>query len=156
VPRQQRKTAGRRPHLKAPGLESLAMGDETLENRFPPAGQDQRILGPPRLLVPISGDRGLTGRPHSAQPPTPWRRKGGLAVFRRSIHLAATKGMTVVDRPTISVQFFGSFYAHGLPIKLKVPSMYRYFGPSPRRACRSAPSKTARQKILKGERRFQT
>jgi hypothetical protein len=65
----------------------------------------------------------LAGRPHSAQPPTPQRRKGrfrpcdGLPVFTRSIaavgktrHLATTiRGMPVVD-----------FHAHGLPNKLKI------------------------------------
>ena len=36
-------------------------------------------------------------------------------------------GMTVFDRPTISVQFFGRFHAHGFPNKWKMPSIYRSF-----------------------------
>jgi hypothetical protein len=36
-------------------------------------------------------------------------------------------GMTVFDRPTISVQFFGRFHAHGFPNKWKMPSIYRNF-----------------------------
>ena len=36
-------------------------------------------------------------------------------------------GMTVVDRPTISEQFFGRFHAHGFPNRWKTPSIYIYF-----------------------------
>jgi hypothetical protein len=46
--------------------------------------------------------------------------------------------MTVVDRPTISVQFFGWFHAHGFANKWKKPSIYRHFCTRPRRTRRSA------------------
>jgi hypothetical protein len=57
--------------------------------------------------------------------------------------------MTVVDRPTISGQFLGRFHAHGLPNKLKMPSIYRHFRPSP-----SAPvdRRGAKQRGKKGVR----
>jgi hypothetical protein len=66
-------------------------------------------------------------------------------LFRRSIaavvrtrHLAHTiRGITVVDRPTISVEFLGRFHAHGLPNKWKMPSIYRHFCTKPRRTRRS-------------------
>jgi hypothetical protein len=41
--------------------------------------------------------------------------------------------MTVVDRPTISEQFFGQFHAHGFPNRWKTPSTYIYFCTRPRR-----------------------
>ena len=48
-------------------------------------------------------------------------------------HLDPTiRGMTVVDRPTISGQFLGRFHAHGLLNKRRMPSIYRHFGPGPR------------------------
>jgi hypothetical protein len=45
--------------------------------------------------------------------------------------------MTVVDRPTISEQFFDRFHAQCFPNKWKMPSIYRCFYTRPRRARRS-------------------
>ena len=47
-------------------------------------------------------------------------------------------GMTVVDRPTISEQFFGQFHAHRFPNRWKMPSIYIHFCTRPRRTRRSA------------------
>jgi hypothetical protein len=66
----------------------------------------------------------------------------GLTRRRRgrenSPSLPTIRGMTVVDRPTISGQFLGRFHAHGLPNKWKMPSIYRHFCTRPRRTRRSA------------------
>src|SRR5271169_2309516 len=40
---------------------------------------------------------------------------GGAAVGRTRHRAPTIRGMTVIDRPTISVQFLGRFHAHGLP-----------------------------------------
>jgi len=60
-----------------------------------------------------------------------WTVDGGSTRRRRgrenSPSRPTIRGMTVVDRPTISEQFFGRFHAHGFPNRWKTPSIYIYF-----------------------------
>jgi hypothetical protein len=63
-----------------------------------------------------------------------WPARSAIGLRRRgrenSPSRPTIRGMTVVDRPTISGQFLGRFHAHGLLNKLKMPSIYRHFRPA--------------------------
>jgi hypothetical protein len=64
-----------------------------------------------------------------------WTVDGGSTRRRRGRENSPSRptigGMTVVDRPTISEQFFGRFHAHGFPGRWEMPSIYIHFCASP-------------------------
>jgi hypothetical protein len=76
------------------------------------------------------------GRENSASRPT-IRAMTGTAARRRHLGCIRLRSSSV-DRPTICVQFFGRFHAHGLPNKRKMPSIYRHFCIRPMLTRRSA------------------
>ena len=89
----------------------------------------------PKSPIASASDRDIGRGRHTRSTGVSTRRRRGR---ENSPSRPTIRGMTVVDRPTISEQFFGQFHAHGFPNRWKTPSTYIYFCTRPRRTRRSA------------------